>query len=720
MTGDRGNAERDDRERRLEAHDGGRIVYRDGTYHYRAPDGVAMCSLWVPPSASPLRGVFINGNPGGIGGDNRRFTRDATFRAYAARLGFALMGLHSMPAREVNPRLAKVVFAVMDDFAEMGLHPEIRNLPMVTLGNSNGGMTSYRLTHYAPERAICFAMNVGRLGKRPSEAMLEVPGFIVVGPEDGLIGTDYPPLARERVTDARSRGARWAYLEEQGKGHEVGRIFDYQMVFFEQCIRRRLPELGEPGGDPRKGPVDLKPIALSDGWLVDHGSWASGLTRVAPYDRYTGPRHEAGWVPTADLAMLYRGLATYDNPLSLTLSARKPESPNPSGRFLTEVGGPLVEPALPVDLTVDASGLSGWRRIDVYEGARRVVSVTPDESGGETVSVTVRPSLEHVAWAYTVEAIGPEGDVHTATPRHVVVRDPSIALPELVDRLPVRVGAPRSVTPEAAGDGRPSEPDPGDAVLVAHRLTEDQERLADADGTDLWAFWEDVGQDGDRIALRGGSAEMAVYAAAGERGLYLLFEVADDAFVEAGTGLDVWGRDAVDVMLDNRSCEEIWAEPRGGTFVNAGWSLTQTTVQIQSPFGTLDEPGTEVRCNWPDPFEFRWNVVSRRRLRRELGVRIEHVGLLSRSERSVRRAQQWLVPWNRVGTLGFAGRPGSGTRFAFCVGYNDLDGERRGGLRWLGDASPWGHSWLRGRKKVWGEIEVGRSVGGLDSAAGGR
>lgn len=718
---------------RAVAFDGGDIVYDGSHYHFRAANGIQMLSMWTPPHARPIRGVFISGNPGGIGGDNRRLTRDAGFQAFAARHDFALMGLHSFPGGMVYEEGAQIVLNVMNDFAAMGYHPEIANLPFITFGNSNGGITSYAMVCSVPERAICFTMNVGPRFNPPvpSDAAIKVPGTMVVGPNDPFFRTGVEDT-RQLIHAARARGARWAWVAEQGKGHEVGRIFDFNAKFYENCIRMRLPDLDEPGGNPLEGPVRLREVALESGWLVDDESWEGGITTVTPYAEYAGDRATAGWLPDRDAAYLYRGLATYSNPLRVSIrDLAAIANPHASGPLLTEVGGHVVDPGARLIVEADVDDFPDWTKIEFYNGGAMVGEVArADHAEGKPgVAITVEP--EPSAYSFTVLGYDTAGRVRTATPQHFTVGDPAI-----ISRRPVKTLAVRKMRGErapygsAASRGAPASaartaPDPRDAVLLVYALTPEQERQFRADDGRMTPFWGLIGPDHDRIELTvadsgaqdnrfsqegATDAALIVKAARSAAGLYLYFEATDDGWVDTVRGPNMYASDCADILLDNRSSTEIWDAPRDKSFVNAAWSLSVTTVQLQVGFGR-GAPPDSVRYCWADPFEFRYYPFTRSEVKAARGITFdfETIG-------ETRKAQEWFIPWEEVGLEGLDGEPPMGRQLAFTAGYNDQDpGQHRGGafdkLRWINRTSPWQAASYQGVNETWGNLEMGPVLG---------
>ena len=75
---------------------------------------------------------------------------------------------------------------------------------------------------------------------------------------------------------------------------------------------------------------------------------------------------------------------------------------------------------------------------------------------------------------------------------------------------------------------------------------------------------------------------------------------------------------------------------------------------------------------------------------------------------SLRRVQEWFLPWSE---LGREGEPAVGARLAFAPAYNDSDGGPRKQLCWIDNTSPWAFS-ARSEDlpRGWGDIEIGPMV----------
>ena len=294
----------------------------------------------------------------------------------------------------------------MKDWAAMGYHPEIANLPIIARGSSNAGVTAYSLAGFVPDRMICFTPNVGPRYNPfpPSEALMKVPALMHVGPKDPFFRNGMQTTA-DLFAYARPKGALWAWDAEKDKGHEIAHIDDEDMKYYEEIIPLRLPK----DADARKGPVKLNDLPEDSGWLADPASWESGITYIAPYKDYDRDRSKAVWLPTADLAYLYRAVATYDNPLKLAIrQLPRIENPNESGVLLQTAAGPVIAPGTAVELDCDAGAMPDWQTITFYDGAKEIGTV---KKGQPTrITFTVEPQYT----VYALTAVARTGRRHRA------------------------------------------------------------------------------------------------------------------------------------------------------------------------------------------------------------------------------------------------------------------------------------------------------------------
>ena len=90
----------------------------------------------------------------------------------------------------------------------------------------------------------------------------------------------------------------------------------------------------------------------------------SGLTKIVPARQFKGDLGHSSWLQNEDIAFIYRAYATHNNPLTIT-------SPGPCGP-----GTPAVEPGSNVPITVDASKFPNWIKLEFYDGAKKLGTVT--------------------------------------------------------------------------------------------------------------------------------------------------------------------------------------------------------------------------------------------------------------------------------------------------------------------------------------------------------
>jgi hypothetical protein len=711
---------------------GDKISFDGSYYDFRDSAGVQMIKMWIPPDTKIIKGVFISGHGGG-GGDSRNFARDENIRAFAMRLGFAVAGLHNFPGRQVYEKGARVFFKALNEFAKIGSHPEIANLPFVIYGSSNGGATTYGFVNYAPERAICFVANVSSGGKPeiPVDAALKVPGIFIVGKFDALIGQRGIDRTEELLTYTREKGALWAWALEL-KGHEDGTSFDVYIKLVEQAVQARYPV----NGNPVDGPVELIEIEEKLGWLVDQNSWESGLTFVASYDDYTGDKQKAGWVLNKNMAFVYRSLATHHNPLSVKVREfDRTINPHTDPGTMFSLGGPVADPGDEITITCDTEDFPDWEKIVFFNGAVKLGEVTV----GDKPEIVTKLDANNLVYCLTVLASDKSGIQRTCAPMHFFVKDPALNWADQIEK-PVFTG----VKTNAGSKNKDKHivctpPNTKDSVLVAYGLTQEQEKRFSAQDNKVSDFWSLIDETKDFIHLtaRHNSKEgstfnfvlthdcnMTVKAAYGADGIYLLFDINDDNDVAwpnkfAGTENEQFylNYDAVDVLMDSRSVASICDPDNMDKFVTKHFGLTFTTRQYQIACGTQKEKALGFQRSLANPWDFNDTYYTFEDARIQFGLKIENI-----KTDHFHKAQEWFIPWSEYGG-GFDSEPDAGTRMGFAAGFNDRDeGEHfppgvtssggsikaSNGIRWIGKSDPWGCGPQGGSPPYnWGEIELG-------------
>ena len=286
-----------------------------------------------------------------------------------------------------------VLVHALERFAADSGHAELVNAPFVVYGFSAGGGFANRLLNTLPERVIASAPLSSAMRMDIPPAAREVPVCMFSGDqEDRLV-----PLLTETMQTQRSLGGHWAWAMVEGQGHRESDQAALAIPFLDRCIRLRYPA----EADPARGPVVLKALPLSSGWLADNASWRSGLTKIAPYTDPGANAAATSWLPDEDTAFIYRAYATYTPSLKLT-------NP-PSGAAW------VLNPGASLAVTVDDSACPGWQTMALYNGARKLAEIT---QGPARFPVT---NLQPGVYAYLVMATYPNGVQQVSHPALVVV-----------------------------------------------------------------------------------------------------------------------------------------------------------------------------------------------------------------------------------------------------------------------------------------------------------
>jgi hypothetical protein len=649
-------------------------------------------------------GAFFHGNPGGGGGDTRDAATDRNLQEFAARYHFGIIGVTWFPSGLVFRDQCKTFVDVLDDWAKMGKNPELANIPLIVRGSSNAGATAYDWVRFYPQRLICATPNVGG-GYTPypdSAASLQVPMLWHIGPYDPFSPLGLK-LSAEAFRDLRPRGALWSWDAEEGKKHEIGHIDDIDMYYYDHMIRARLPA----DADPRRGPVKLVPLKQEDGWLADTDTWrggwgaAAGATTIAAWADYKGDKAKAVWLPDQGTAILYRAIATYGNPLKLTLvDVAAVANAASSGTLLRSVGGRVVDPGTRLRVQCDASGLRDWQDIEFYDGNELLGTV----KAGQPLECDFTVEPRHTVYALVAVAHTSRGQVRTSYPLHVLVRDPAVsaAIDKQLSTLAI-VPPPRPEAGSGVTGTAPAEA-PDANTLVSYALTAEQEKTFDAVAGQPAAFWSQlpagVTLTSALIASNGPAAADAPAAAAqplftqrsahSRAGVYFLFAAA------AGTGSET---DTLDFHLAHDSAATLNGATRHpDVFTCPQFSLALSEQQYGISFADAGKADAELLHNVPSP----WHIDVRRdslAALRQRGVIIRRVKTSASPLAIEMFFPWWFVAQPAAGTT----EPPAGTRLGLVLGANSKLGERDISPRWPYGRDPW-----RGPSDA--EINAGRGT----------
>lgn len=304
--------------------------------------------LAIPTGLQTVRGLLVNTNS--AGGDTRDRYTLPYLKAFAALHGFAFLGARQFDS---HPGSVTVLKHALSRFAAESGHAELINVPFIAYGFSAGGGFANRLVNTLPERVIASAPLSSAMRMDVPPAALDVPVCMFSGDqEDRLI-----PMLTETMQTERARGAHWAWAMVEGRGHQEVDQVTLALPFLDHCIRLRYPA----EADPRRGPVVLKRLDLSSGWLADHTTWHNSMTTIAPYSDPGANAATTSWLPDEEIAFLYRAYVTYAPPLKLT-------SP-PSGATW------VLKPGANLTITADDTAFPNWQRMALYDGAHKLAEI---------------------------------------------------------------------------------------------------------------------------------------------------------------------------------------------------------------------------------------------------------------------------------------------------------------------------------------------------------
>ena len=278
--------------------------------------------------------------------------------------------------------------------------------PYAATGFSAGGGYTRQLMKADPDRVIAGVV-VGSTMKLRGELTddhRQVPMCVINGELEHAPG-EGPGMANSLepvLAEHRPKGARWGWMAVQGVGHEFAGQEVLAMPMLDAAVRLRYPA----DADPRKGPVKLKPVGLASGWVADNTTWRSGLTLITPATKFKGDVAKSSWLLNEEIAFIYRAYSTLDWPLRITSPSRDAAR--------DEVHGP----GSAVTINVDASKFAGWTKLEWYDGAKKLGTVT---QGPTQFTVTNLTSGYHV---FSVLGTDATGAVRTSNPALAIVRAP--------------------------------------------------------------------------------------------------------------------------------------------------------------------------------------------------------------------------------------------------------------------------------------------------------
>jgi predicted esterase len=364
--------------------------HRYRSYEYTEAGGTFRLTL--PEGLEVVRGILVVGPYAGA--DSREFYREVWYRDFLHLHDFAFLGTHG-----VSMQNYKLMRNALKQFAADSRHLELVHAPYVATGFSAGGGLTRRLLLADPDKVIA-AVIVGstlKLAITPTAAHLGTPVCVINGE---LEGGGMAELLEPVLAEYRPQGALWGWMAVPGAGHEQVGQEVLAMPMLDAAVRLRYPA----DGDVRKGPVKLKAVDPSSGWIADNTTWKSGLTAITPAKDFKGDLARSSWLLNEDLAFIYRAYATYNRPLKIT---------SPHARFAL---GSVLDAGSSISIAVDDSRFAGWKTLQLYDGSKKV-----DELAKGSAGFTVK-DLKAGYHAFSVLGTDSKGNARPSNPVLVVVR----------------------------------------------------------------------------------------------------------------------------------------------------------------------------------------------------------------------------------------------------------------------------------------------------------
>ena len=364
--------------------------------------------LWVPHLQRPVRGIVFWGNGANL--DNRYWALRQDFQAVAAANELAIIGTGSM-TRAIASGEGDHLLEGMKTLAEASGHPELNTVPVFFMGHSNGGGMASNFNQWMHSRVAGYiTSHGGGISADGSDSALSNPGVLTAGEVDQKIGA----LGIESgFAWLRLKGAHVSLVVEQGEDHAPGPgAIPFFLLTLQHIIERRCP----------RGAQTLQPANDRDAWLADNSTWKDGITKIMPaaevaWKPPTGMKLEIidghvnfkrlpecvrmSWLLDQDVAYVYRGIATYSNPLKLE-----------------RVGGhgSAYLSSEPIALECTAFSEEHWKSIRVYDGARLLGGISPSHP-----RLTIPAHQKPGAHASVLVGELPSGDLRTSLPVSWVV-----------------------------------------------------------------------------------------------------------------------------------------------------------------------------------------------------------------------------------------------------------------------------------------------------------
>jgi hypothetical protein len=340
-------------------------------------DGLSF-NLWIPDDVPVIKGVYCVFPY--MGGDTRPFGQDF-FTDIAEYYDFAYMGISSW-VDLTTPAYAKIIVDVLDSIAKASGRPELCHAPMVLTGTSMGGRASYYLASYYPERTIAYS------GYRPAIQNYDTPNTNINNVNvpalvlPGQLDYDFYRNIDSIFCRIRGLNGQAAMIPSWGTDHgdNCSDMYFMQYYFVNRMIETRYPW----DTNPLQENFSLRKIPMEEGWLADHRTWKP-LTQMYKYNNFPsdGIKQKSSWLPTEDLACLYKVTSTWRDTTMTCISEQ-------NKLIIAENDHGIRLPNYPLQIKVLNHGISGIDSIYIYEGNHLMGS---GKSDSLVINVNQKPGM---------------------------------------------------------------------------------------------------------------------------------------------------------------------------------------------------------------------------------------------------------------------------------------------------------------------------------------
>lgn len=333
--------------------------------------------LAIPKGLKTVKGILVVSNC--FSGDSRDWYKNGTaYESFINLHEFAFVG-GTVDCSHFEAYDAFV--KALASWAKESGHPELVHAPYITTGLSAGGGFASTLVTKSPEKTIAAVIVCARLNLTVFElpkyipkpipvpdAVIYTPVLNITGETENAAAVIAPPMETFRPV-----GALYGWAESPGRGHEYNGQESLAMPYLEAALKLRYPS----EGDVRKAPLQLKRLDPKSGWVADDTTWKSGLTSISPSEQFRGNIKKSSWLPDKDVAFIYRAYATYDRPLKIT-------SPASQDNIYT----PVQAEDSSVTIRVDASKFPDWKKLEFYDGAKLLGTITSGPTQFKATNLT--------------------------------------------------------------------------------------------------------------------------------------------------------------------------------------------------------------------------------------------------------------------------------------------------------------------------------------------